>query len=79
MWFHLHANKEFIEDKVKAIKEKNPDLFVPIADFLNMSYNKVNAKMDKKIHTVYQRTIFAIVHKIGVVSIKDNIKILDTI
>lgn len=66
VWFHLHANREYCWNKVKAMKDKHPECFVPIENFPVMSYKEVHDKMDKKAHTLFQRTLFALVHKMGV-------------
>lgn len=65
MWFHLHANRERCWEKVKKMKDEHPERFVPIEDFPNMTYRQVLAKMDRKAHTLFQMTLFALVHKIG--------------
>lgn len=65
MWFHLHANRKYCWSKVKDMKEKHPECFVSIEDFLTMSYEEVYDKMDKKSHTLFQMTLFALLHKIG--------------
>lgn len=66
MWFHQHANRPRCWGKVKKVKDEHPDLFVPLSDFMNMSYEEVNDKMDPKVNTLFQRTSFALVHKMGV-------------
>ena len=76
VWFHLHANRAQCWDKVKRTKDSHPDWFVPIEDFPEMSYLEVHDKMDKKAHTVFQRTLFAFVHKIGTGTIKGHLGML---
>lgn len=76
MWFHLHANRERCWSKVKKMKDEHPECFVPIEDFPNMTYRQVLAKMDKKAHTLFQTTLFALVHKIGRNLITKYIKLL---
>lgn len=66
VWFHLHANREYCWDKVKAMKDEHPECFVPIEDFPAMSYKEVHDKMDKQAHSLYERIFFALVHKMGV-------------
>lgn len=65
VWFHLHANREYCWKKVKKVKDVHPDWFVPVEDFPSMSYKKVLSKMNSNSHTLYQRILFALIHKIG--------------
>lgn len=65
VWFHVHANRKYCCDKVKKMKDEHPECFVPIEDFPNMTYRQVLDKMDKKAHTLFQMTLFALIHKIG--------------
>lgn len=76
VWFHLHANREYCWNKVKAMRDKHPEWFVPVEDFPSMSYNKVHDKMDKKSHSLFQRTLFALVHKIGINRMKKHFYLL---
>ncbi len=66
VWFHLHAIRENTWAKVKKMKDEHPEQFVPVEKFTLMTYDQVNDKMDEKAHPVYQRTLFALVHKAGV-------------
>ena len=77
VWFHQHANRYHCCEKVKKVKDKYPELFIPINDFVNMSYLEIHNKMNKKSHSLYQRTLFAIVHKMGIDIIKKNIPIIN--
>lgn len=65
VWFHVHANRKYCCNKVKNTKDEHPECFVPIEDFPNMTYQQVLDKMDKKAHTLFQMTLFALIHKIG--------------
>lgn len=76
VWFHLHANREYCWSKVKKMKDEHPECFVPIEDFPTMSYREVYDKMDKKAHTLFQMTLFALVHKIGANKIKKYLYLL---
>ena len=76
VWFHLHANREYCWDKVKAMKDAYPECFVPIEDFPEMSYKEVHDKMDKKAHSLFQRTLFALIHKLGKSVLKNHIDML---
>ena len=58
------------------MKDKHPECFVPVEDFPSVSYKEVHDKMDKKAHTLYQRTLFALVHKIGVNRMKKHLDLL---
>lgn len=76
VWFHLHANREYCWDKVKAMKDEHPECFVPIENFSAMSYKEVHDKMDKKAHSLFQRTLFALIHKLGKSVLKNHIDML---
>lgn len=76
VWFHLHANRDYCWPKVKKMKNEYPEYFIPIEDFVTMSYKEVYNKMDKKAHTLYQKILFAFVHKIGVGKIKTHLYLL---
>lgn len=77
VWFHLHANREYCWDKVKKMKDEHPEQFVPIEDFQSMTYRQVLDKMDKKAHTLFQMTLFALVHKMGKNLVLKYIKLLN--
>ena len=79
IWFHLHALRENCWHKVKEYKDNNPEQFVPIEKFPLMTYEEVNKKMDHKSHSVYQRTLFALIHKQGCHIIKKYLNLLDNI
>lgn len=76
IWFHLHANREYCWNKVKKVKDEHPECFISIEEFPEMSYREVYNKMDKKAHTLFQMTLFALVHKIGVNRIKKHLYLL---
>ena len=78
-WFHLHANRGYCCKKVKNVKTNHPELFVPVERFTNMSYNEVLNKMDPKVNTLFQRTFFALIHKMGMPVIKKHLSLLDRI
>ena len=77
IWFHLHANRKYCWNKVKEMKESHPECFVPIDDFLTMSYKEVYCKMDKKVHTLFQMILFALMHKIGKYMLKTYMCLLE--
>ena len=79
VWFHLHANREYCWGKVKKMKDEHPECFVPIECFPAMSYGEVYDKMDKKAHTLFQMTLFALVHKIGKSVLRKHIGMLDSL
>lgn len=79
MWFHLHANRAYCYDKVKKVKLKHPELFVLPEKFLRMNYQEVLNKMDPKVNTLFQRTLFALIHKMGIQRIKEHLYLLDKI
>lgn len=79
IWFHLHANRAYCFEKVKKVKEEHSNLFVKPEQFVQMSYKQVHDKMNHKVHTLYQRTLFALVHKMGLNIIKNHLKMLGNI
>ncbi len=79
IWFHLHANRKNCYEKVKKAKEEHPHLFISPKRFVNMTYKEVYEKMDGKVPTLYQRILFALVHKMGLQTIKNHIDILSEI
>lgn len=79
IWFHLHANRAYCYDKVKATKEKHPELFLNPGDFVNMTYREIHAKMDSKVPNLHQRILFALVHKMGLQTVRDHLHILKEI
>lgn len=72
VWFHLHANRSYCEDKVRETKNVYPELFLTIDTFLTQSYKQVHARMNHKSHSLYQRILFAYIHNVGYKVIKDN-------
>lgn len=76
IWFHFHANRDYCYEKVKAVKGKFPDLFVPSDDFVKMSYKAVHDKMDDHVPTLFQRILFALVHKMGIQVICNHLYLL---
>mgnify|MGYP005871528893 FL=1 len=61
---------------MKAVKGKFPDLFVPSDDFVKMSYKAVHDKMDDHVPTLFQRILFALVHKMGIQVICNHLYLL---
>lgn len=76
VWIHLHANRKYCCDKVKRMKDEHPECFVPIEDFPSMTYREVLDKMDKKAHTLFQMTLFALIHKIGTYMLRRHFYLL---
>lgn len=76
IWFHLHANRDSCVAKVSEMKSENPDLFVSVDDFLNYSYNNSLKKMKNGIPTLFQRTLFLLVHKLGMPAVRRNLPLL---
>lgn len=75
-WFHLHANRDRCWSRVKRTKDIHPNWFVPIEDFPEMSYKVVHDKMDKNVHSLYQRILFALVHILSRDLIKKHLYLL---
>lgn len=76
VWFHLHANRKYCWSKVKKMKDEHPECFVPVEEFPAMSYKNVYDKMDKKAHTLFQMTLFALIHKVSGIVLKKHINML---
>lgn len=74
MWFHLHANRDYCEAKVSEMKRENPDLFVDADEFVKFSYKDSMKLMRNGIPTLFQRTLFLLVHKMGMPAVKRNLK-----
>lgn len=77
VWFHLHANRSHCFNNVRDFKKKHPECFISPDDFLVMQYEEVHNKMDHQAHSLYQRILFALIHKFGISTIKKNLGILD--
>ncbi|MDM8207261.1 glycosyltransferase [Bacteroides gallinaceum] len=76
MWFHLHANREYCWSKIKKTKDEYPELFVPLEEFSLMSYKEIHNRLNKKSHTLYQRILFAFIHKAGIKKMKEYSSLL---
>ena len=44
-----------------------------------MNYQEVLNKMDPKVNTLFQRILFALIHKMGIQRIKKHLYLLDKI
>lgn len=77
VWFHLHANRAYCCEKVRKVKQEHPELFIEPEKFVNMTYKQVHNTMDHKVHTLFQRTLFALVHKMGIKTVKNHLWMLD--
>ena len=53
-------------------KSMDPNSFVPLEQFVRMKYSQVCKKMDPGATTLYQRILFAVVHKIGLNAVIEN-------
>lgn len=76
MWFHLHANRDYCAAKVSEMKKENPDLFVEADRFVDFSYKDSLKLMRNGIPTLFQRTLFLLVHKIGMPAVRRNLQLL---
>lgn len=79
VWFHLHALRDYCYGKVLEYKSGHPEQFVPIEKFPSMTYSEVLDRMDPESHTLYQRILFAFVHKAGTNMIKPHLYLLKNI
>ena len=75
-WFHLHANRDYCFANVSKMRHENPDLFVRVDDFVNFSYNDSLKKMKNGVPTLFQRTLFLFIHKIGMSAVRRNLPLL---
>lgn len=74
MWFHLHANRDYCAMKVSEMKREYPAQFVSADEFVEFSYHDSLRRMKNGIPTLFQRTLFLLVHKIGMPAIRRNLK-----
>lgn len=74
MWFHLHANRDYCAAKVSDMKRENPDLFIDADKFVDFSYKDSMKRMHNGIPTLFQRTLFLLVHKMGMPVVRKNLK-----
>ena len=58
------------------MKLENPDLFVPVDDFINYSYKDSLKKMKNGVPTLFQRTLFLLVHKLGMPIVRRNLPLI---
>lgn len=79
VWFHLHANRTYCVEKVRKVKKDHPELFVSLEEFLKMNYKEVLRKMDPQVNTLYQRILFALVHKMGLKTVRKHLPLLEKI
>lgn len=73
MWFHLHANRDYCAAKVSEMKRDNPHLFIDPEEFLRLSYKESMKLMPGDIPTLFQRTLFLLVHKTGRSAVRRNL------
>ncbi len=74
MWFHLHANRDYCALKVSEMKREHPEQFVEADEFVKFSYKDSMKRMKGDIPTLFQRTLFLLVHKIGMSTVRRNLK-----
>ena len=79
VWFHLHANRDYCFEKVKKTKKEHPELFISPDTFVNMTYYEAHKIMDYNVPTLFQRSLFALVHKMGLKTVKSHLWMLDKI
>ena len=77
IWFHFHANRPYCADKVYKAKTEHPEWFVEPGVFAEMSYKDVHNMMNHKSHTLFQRTLFGIIHTFGRKHLKPHLYMLD--
>lgn len=79
LWFHLHANRASCFERVSKTRKEHPELFVSPDDFVQMNYQEVHNRMDAQVPTLFQRILFALVHKMGLKVIRVHLGLLDHI
>lgn len=79
VWFHLHANRSYCFEKVKLVRNSHPELFVSPSNFVNMNYKQVLNMMDPEVNTLYERILFALIHKMGMPIVRSHLNLLGCI
>lgn len=64
-WFHFHANRESNFKTVLKLYNDSPNKFASFYEFSQMDYSQILKKMPGNIPTLFQKTLFAIIHNIG--------------
>lgn len=73
MWFHLHANRDYCAKNVSEMKKENPGLFIKAEKFTDFNYTDSLKLMSHGIPTLFQKTLFLLVHKMSMPIIKENL------
>ena len=73
IWFHLHANRDSCAAKVSDMRREHLDLFVEAEEFVNFSYKDSLKRMHNGIPTLFQRTLFLLVHKMSMETVHRNL------
>ncbi|MCQ2163640.1 MAG: hypothetical protein MJZ04_00520 [Bacteroidales bacterium] len=77
IWFHFHANRPYCYDKVWESKKNHPDWFIQPQIFCRMKYKEVHNILNKVSHSLYQRTLWGIIHIFGVKTTLSHLYLLD--
>lgn len=72
-WFHMNAMRNRFKNKVLSVMKDNPQAFLSLDNFLNLDYNAVERRTDKRIHTLYQRVLFSYIYNATKYSINSNL------
>lgn len=76
-WFHLNAMRSMYRDQVVELKKATPNKYMPLTDFLEISYSEVKEKADFQMHRLYQRLLFSYLHNASISSVKKYVGILN--
>lgn len=77
IWFHLHANRIYCEEKVRKTKFEHPELFVKPEKFVALSNKQVQRRINFNVPTLFQRILFALVHNMGIDIIRKHLWLLN--
>lgn len=79
-WYHINAMRGSVAPKVLTAKDKYPEFFVPINEFVNSDYNKdIEPMEDKQMVVHYQNILFQFIHQYNAFDIKTYLNKLNNI
>lgn len=64
-WFHQHANRKHCWERIKKEKDKSPEAFMPINNFIKLPTRAFLINMRNKIDILHKKIYFSIVHMIS--------------
>lgn len=78
-WFHLNAMRSMYRDQVVRLKKDMPHKYVPLTEFLELSYSAVKKKADFQMHRLYQRLLFSYLHNASITGVKKYVGMLNQV